>query len=123
MSTEPQNPGTIQAIPRNPNGTFPKGVSGHPGKTPGTKHLTTKVREALEKISEDKGETYEVLLVKKVLHKAIVEGDGKMITLIWNYLDGTPRQSLDISGAVASIGLDEKKYKDLITREYDRLSG
>lgn len=60
------------------------------GRPKGVKNFTTKVKEALERMSEEDGLSYEDLLVKKILTKAMKQGDNKMIELIWNYLDGKP---------------------------------
>ena|SRR3990167_8359279 len=68
------------------------------GRPVGARSFTTKVREALEKIAEGKEYTYEEALVKTVMHKAIVDKDPAMIRLVWNYLDGLPTGSLDLSG-------------------------
>ena len=68
------------------------------GRPVGTKNLTTKVREALEKIAEGKDYTYEEAFIKSLLKKAIVDGDTSTQRLIWNYLDGMPTQKLEESG-------------------------
>ena len=74
-----------------------KGQSGNPaGKKKGTKAFTTKVREALEKIADDKDYSYEEALIKSILKKAIVDGDAASQRLIWNYLDGLPTQKVDM---------------------------
>jgi len=89
----PENAGTIQEI-RNPDGTFKPGVSGNPeGKKPGTKHFTTKVREALMELSET-GKSEEREIVEAVIKKAKA-GDTQMMKLMWNYLDGMPQQHVD----------------------------
>lgn len=84
-----------------PKSRFKKGQSGNPdGRPVGALSFTSKVRAALEKIAMTKdGEdvSYEQLLVKRVLNKAIEQGDGRMIELIWGYLDGKPAQSTDIT--------------------------
>jgi len=66
------------------------------GRPKGAKNFTTKVREALLKVADDKGTTHEKLLVKKILELA-GNGDQKMIQLIWNYLDGKPTQKIEAS--------------------------
>lgn len=63
---------------RNPNGR-PKGVS-----------ITALVREALEKVPEGQKEKAKDLLVKRIMHKAISEGDTKLIEKVWEYMDGKP---------------------------------
>ena len=78
--------------------TWPKGVSGNPaGRPVGSKSFTNKVRDALEKIADGKEYSYEEALVKSILKKAIVDGDAGSQRLIWNYLDGMPQQSTDIT--------------------------
>jgi len=82
--------------------TFKKGQSGNPkGKKKGTLSMTTKLKEAITRISEGQEEGDDVLIVKKVIEKAKA-GDERMISLIWNYIDGKPRQPIDqkISGEI-----------------------
>lgn len=77
------------------------GESGNPaGKPPGTKNLTTQVREALQKIAKsENGEdiSYETLLVRRILKSSIEGGDNKMIQMIWEHLDGKPSQKIDLT--------------------------
>ena len=78
--------------------TFVKGQSGNPaGRPQGARSFTTKVREALEKIADGKDYTYEEALIKSILKKAIVDGDVASQRIIWNYLDGMPRETKDVT--------------------------
>jgi hypothetical protein len=84
---------------RDEEGKFLPGVSGNPaGKPKGIKHMTTLVKEALKKMAEtDDGKK---VVIEKALSETIVklalEGNTKMIQLIWNYLDGMPNQRIEL---------------------------
>lgn len=67
------------------------------GRPVGSRNFTTKVREALEKIAEGEDYTYEEAFIKSILKKAIEDGDSSTQKLIWNYLDGMPMQTTDIT--------------------------
>lgn len=85
------------------------------GRPVGSKSFTTKVKEALRKVSEDKynGLSPEALIIKKILEKAL-EGDGRMIELIWNYMDGKPSQELKGNFKVENTdGLTDEQRKKL----------
>jgi hypothetical protein len=60
--------------------------------------ITTAIKKELEKIPEGQKETYLNLLVKKILRKAIIEGDQQTIKQVWNYVDGMPRQNIGLDG-------------------------
>jgi hypothetical protein len=76
------------------------------GRPVGSRNFTTKVREALEKIADGKETTNEEALVKSIIKKAVM-GDAPTQKLVWNYLDGMPKESLDI---------DNPKQRDEIER-------
>ena len=85
---------------RNERGQFLKGVSGNlKGKPKGIGlSITSKIKQELEKCPEGKDKkTYLELLVRKILKKAIIDGDQVMIKSIWNYIDGLPKENLDIT--------------------------
>jgi hypothetical protein len=90
--------GKKQEKERNPDGTFPKGKSGNPKGRPKGKSLTNQLREALREIEANTGEQYDVLLVKRLLDKAISKGDMKAIQMIWERLEGKPTQQHEHSG-------------------------
>lgn len=108
-TTLQSNTGSIPVIisKRGADGRLLQGSNLNPfGKPLGAKNFTTKVREALMKVADgsENGETYEVLLIRRVLKKAIVEGDSFMIRLMWNYLDGLPQQSIDLTTKGHALG-------------------
>lgn len=57
--------------------------------------LKRKLQECPE--GEDK-KTYAESIVEKMLEDAIVKGDTQMRKLILNYLEGMPKQSIDVEG-------------------------
>lgn len=81
----------------NPNGRPPKGYS-----------ITDMVKEMLGSKPEVKR-----ALVQRIMEKAIEEGDMAAIRLIWQYMDGLPRQVIDLR--------DERVLKDLTDEELDAI--
>ena len=96
ISEEPVKAGIKQEIKRNPDGTFPKGVSGNPAGLPkGTRHLSSMLEKMLEEIAEGSKDSYKVLLNKRVIKKAIADGDDRMIEHIWDRIEGKPPQKIE----------------------------
>ena len=65
------------------------------GRPPGVKNFTTKVREALLKLSEDGEHTHEELFIKSILKKVTTKGDNFMMKTVWEQLDGKPLQRVE----------------------------
>ena len=84
---------------RNDKGQFVPGVSGNiKGRTPGTGiSITTAIKKKLAEIPEGQKATYLELLINRIFKQAIQDGDQQMIKNIWNYVDGMPKQSTDIT--------------------------
>lgn len=84
-----------------PGGLF---KAGNPGKPKGAKHLTTKLRQALEKVYNEKEKTsLDKDLINTIIEKAIVDKDFNSIKLIFNYIDGMPEQSTDLTSGGEKI--------------------
>lgn len=62
--------------------------------------MTTKIMEAIVRVSEGGTEPEDVQLVRTLLAKA-KEGDMQAMKLIFNYVDGMPPQSLDLETNVS----------------------
>lgn len=72
------------------------------GRPKGSKSFTTKVREALEVLSGVKDEegvelTNEQLLAKNIVKDALTGKDTQLRKMVWNYLDGMPKQAMDLT--------------------------
>lgn len=90
---------------------YKKGQSGNPaGKPKGTVSITTAIKRELEKISPEQKKTWLQLTVKRILDKAVSEGDVQMIKTLWNYVDGMPKQDIDVTGGLNI--LFDSEFKD-----------
>lgn len=99
---------------RNPDGTFKEGVSGNPGgRPPGILSITNLIRTELEKVPELKNKDgvdlnpekkkWVELFMMRMLQQAIATGDRATQKLIWNYMDGLPKGSLDLTSGGEKI--------------------
>lgn len=89
---------------------FKPGQSGNPkGRPRGARGLSTILKEALKEIAKGKtgkplldpetGEplTWETALIKRIIDKAIIKGDQKTIEMVFDRLEGKPRQKIDFN--------------------------
>ena len=101
---KPEKAGENQAT-RGENGQFLPGVSGNPaGKPPGTKHLTTKLFEYLQKVAKDKNgdpdpeqKTYADKLIERILVETVGKGNSSLIQMIYERIDGKPDQGINLN--------------------------
>ena len=77
-------------------GQFVKGNKLGKNKPKGSRHLSTMLKEAIKRVAKGGTESYDVLLIKRILEKGIVDGDMKAIEHIWDRLEGKPKASIDI---------------------------
>jgi|TARA_R100001244_G_scaffold130170_1_gene102090 hypothetical protein len=94
MSNEPLK--TDENGERDEKGRFTQGNLGGPGRPKGLS-ITALIKEELEKIPEGQKKTYAELLTRRLLKKAIQEGDHPTQKMIWNYIDGMPQANLDVT--------------------------
>lgn len=82
---------------RNPDGTFPKGVSGNPNGRP-VFSVVTILKEYLQEVPEGEKRTRAKMLVEEIVTKAVVDKDTAMMKDILDRVDGKPKQALEHSG-------------------------
>jgi hypothetical protein len=101
-----------QETSRNPDGTFPKGQSGNPaGRAPGKLSLTKMLREKLAEIPASIGKgpdgkpvpntqglAFADAYITSLIRDAIA-GDATARKMVMGYLEGTPKQRVELTGA------------------------
>ena len=104
MNEEPQNSGNSGE--RDAEGKFVEGHTKLGGAVKGSFSLTVMLKELLQEIPEGQKFTYAQAFLKKMLHKAINEGEEQTQKLIMNYIEGLPRQPID-------LGIDKESLAEL----------
>jgi len=103
--SEPKDTGPI----RNPDGTFPPGVSGNPkGKPPGSISIVAILKRKLEECPPDTDKkTYAEFIVEAMMKNALKENDRRSLRDIIEYVDGMPKQTvgLDVDEMVTEISV------------------
>lgn len=124
MSEEiPLNDGKIlenQPV-RDEKGRIVSGVLNPNGKPKGTKHLSTKLFDALQQLDPNSNKSYADLLVKRILNDAIVKGNTTLINLVMSYIDGAPQQGIDLTTNGESISQPSDKVMEMIREVSDKL--
>lgn len=90
-------------IKRDKKGLFQKGTAPGPGREEGTFSLKTILTNEIQKQPEGQQLTYALALIKKQLRQAIGDGDQPTQKLIWNYLEGMPKESAEVKGDITII--------------------
>jgi hypothetical protein len=76
---------------------FPPGMSGNPaGRPKGSGTLLSILRARLQEIPTGQHKTYAEGVVDVVLRKAL-EGNTPALKLVWDYIEGAPKQSVDLT--------------------------
>lgn len=108
-----------QLVDRNPDGTIKKGVVLNPlGRPTGTRNLSTLLAEALKKASKkadgSDGKTWEELLIDRVIEKAILKGDSRMVEHVWDRLEGKAPQTITVNPGTDADPMIKEKVDALI---------
>lgn len=105
---------------RNPDGSF---KAGHPnfgaGRPKGTLSITGEIKKKLEEMSPyltTTGEkrTYLQALIDTILEEAIKNKDSMMIAKLWAYIDGLPRNTIDLRSEVVLEKLSAEQKGELV---------
>ena len=93
---------------------FKPGQSGNPnGRPKGSISITSKVKEMLAEIPPGQKSSFLDILVKKIIKKAVLNEDDRMINRVWNYVDGLPKQVMgfDLDEMVNEVKIEIKQSK------------
>jgi hypothetical protein len=89
-----------QEITRDEKGHFVGGVSGNPKGRP-VFSLITLLKAELQKCPEGQDKkTYADMLIQRIMKKAISDGDDQQIKNILQYVEGMPKQKLELDGEI-----------------------
>lgn len=102
-------------VQRDELGRLKKGSVLNPNGNLGARWLSKALEEAILKIAEGSQEETYKLLVKRVLKKAIQDGNDRSIELIWDRLEGKPKKEIDIT----SNGKTINSSSTIIFKDFD----
>ena len=94
------------------DGTFGPGNVANPNGRPVGFSLVDMLRKEIQKIPEGQKLSYAEAFLRKMLSKAINEGDHASQKLIMNYLEGLPQMKMDITSGGKPIPLLQGIVKD-----------
>ena len=90
---------------RQSDGTFGPGNVANPNGRPIGFSLVDMLRKEIQKVPEGQKMSYAEAFLRKMLSKAINEGDHASQKLIMNYLEGLPQMKMDITSGGKPIPL------------------
>jgi len=94
---------------RDEKGRYIKGKEKTGGKEKGTISITSAFKRKLQQISKEKGKENLAEFIETIWNMATKDRNEAMIKLICNYVEGMPKQALDISGQI-----EEKQIRELV---------
>ena len=90
---------------RNPDGTFKTGFSGNPtgAGRKGSFSIMTLIRKKMEEIPNGQTEEWKEQIAKIILDEAVTKRNPKILQLIVEYMDGKPRQTIELDTNEESV--------------------
>jgi hypothetical protein len=82
------------------------------GLKKGTRHFATLMKEAIKKVAEGTGTTYDVAIIQKHMDKAL-RGDTRSFEIILDRVDGKPLQEIDLTSGGETIGMSPEQRAKL----------
>ena len=114
-----ENTKTGQLILRDAKGKMMAGSILNPsGRGPGTKNMTSVLRDAIAQVSEGNPMKRQEKIVQRVLDMAEA-GDKDMVKLVWEYMDGKAVQRMDHTSDGEAINPMSKAQLDKLDRMFD----
>jgi hypothetical protein len=114
----------VKEVKRDKLGRILPGYSGnYNGRPSHSISLTTEIKKKLDEVNPESHKTYLEELLNKILEKAIKDGDPATIKQVWNYLDGMPKQSIEVNdnqNVFIAVVNEIKQLADDIRNEDDR---
>jgi len=79
---------------------LPGSTANPKGRPVGSLSITAEIKKKLQECPEGKEKTYLEYLVNKIMKQAVSEGNEQMIKQIWAYVDGQPKQAVDLNSQI-----------------------
>lgn len=102
-----------QKVLRTKEGKLLPGQALNPnGNKKGTRHFATLMKEAIKKVAEGTGTTYDVAIIQKHMDKAL-RGDTRSFEILLDRVDGKPLQEIDLTSGGETIGMSAEQRAKL----------